>query len=88
MNEQSELDMMITDLPELEQTDFYRLVMQKGRLSGRAETLLDIGRKLWGPEPTQLADRLGKLEASQLKDLGPIMIDLPNWQAFEDKLPK
>lgn len=79
--------MLITDLPELEETDFYRLVLERGEVKGVIKSMLIVGRKLWGPEPAHLAERLSQLEAAQLEKLMDAM-NLPNWQAFEDRLSK
>ena len=89
-----DLDMLITDLPDLEDTDFYRLVLQKGREKGNDEgktegliqALLVFGRGIWGVEPRDISTRLQTLSVPQLEELIGSMPLLSDWQALQMKL--
>ena len=96
-----DLDMLITDLPELEDTDFYRLVREKGRIEGESKgeargrsegeakglrnVVLALGRNSWGPEPVGLASRLESCSTSQLMEWAAT---LPSMSGWEDLLAK
>jgi predicted transposase YdaD len=90
-----DLDMLITDLPELEDTDFYRLVLEKGEAKGKAEgkaegaasALLRLGRRFWGPALEDIPALLSALETAQLEDLIELVPDLANWDALRSKIP-
>jgi hypothetical protein len=86
-----DLDMLITDLPELEDTDFYRLVLEKGRIQGEAkgiaQTLLRLGRQRWGVEPADIPARLETLTEEQLNELTDQMLELANWEALRSAIP-
>ena len=86
-----DLDMLITDLPELEDTDFYRLMkekwLSKGVVEGMSKTLVRIGRQFWGAEPADLPTILSTLTEDQLDALTDQMPKLSSWDDLRKLIP-
>ena len=76
--------MLITDLPELEDTDFYRLVKEKGRLEGAVEMLVSFGRQYWGAEPQDISNLLNALTKKELNALTEQMPKLAGWDGLRE----
>ena len=68
-----DLDMLITDLPELEDTDFYRLVKEKwlrrGVEEGLVRAVMRLGRQRWGAESEDISKVLNTLTTEELEAL-------------------
>ena len=90
-----DLDMLITDLPELEDTDFYRLMKEKwlskgveeGEMKGAIKTILRFGRQYLGPEPGDIPNVLRTLTVDDLDALIDQMPKLSSWDDFRKLIP-